>query len=173
MATPESSAAETLEQGRPPRQRSRRRRLVVTGLGVLALLAVAAGLVADHRVRRQESLQVASCVEAATSSVGYTNARVDAIASYVSPSLLSARSPALRGSLAAVVSRAVEPTVPDARRALRRCSAVRVLWLHHGLVAVRRDCLRLLRRDLAYLDEVTADGLRAFEERDLPAGRCR
>jgi hypothetical protein len=167
-----SSAADVVEQGRPrrPPHRHRTARLVV--LAVVLVLVAAAGVVLDHRARARESVAVRGCARAATSSVRFADARVDAIASYVRP-VDAARDDALRRRLRRVVSLAVDPTLPDVRRSIARCSGVRVLWLHRTPQAVRRDCLRLLRTDLGYLEEVVTDGDRAFGERSLPAGRCR
>jgi len=128
--------------------------------------------VVDHRARASESVRVASCVSTATSAVGYADARSDAIVTYVRPTFESGPPDALRRRLLGLVSISVAPTVPVVRRARASCAGTRVLWFHRGAAATREDCLRLLDRDLAFLDRVTVDGLRAFEARSLPVGTC-
>jgi hypothetical protein len=164
--------SDVVEQGAPrPEPRPHRvRRLVVTGV-VLALLA-SAGVVLDHRARVEESTGVTACVRAATSAVRYASARVDAISSYVRPTLDSDLPRPVRRRLVGLVSVSVAPTVPDVRRARTPCADVRVLWFHGEATRTRVDCLRLLDRDLAYLGQVTLDGSRAFATRSLPGGRC-
>ncbi len=138
----------------------------------MLLLLVGGAALWDHRLRDRDATRVRGCVAAATSSVRFTSARVDAIASYVRPALDGAQEPATRRRFERIVSRAVESTVPDVRRARERCTAVQVAWLHRGAEARRQDCLRLLQADLDYLDAVIADGARAFGTRTLPAGSC-
>jgi hypothetical protein len=141
-------------------------------LGVVLLLVAGTVVVLDQRARSSEGATVLACVRDATGTVGFANRRVDAIAGYVRPSFEARPGPALRRRLLEVVSLSVAPTLPDVRRARDHCAGVDVLWLHHGLRGARRDCLRLLDRDLAYLRAVTADGVRAFDPRSQPAGRC-
>lgn len=172
---PGPGAPETIGQGRPLRPRGQRhphhrRRLVL--LGTVLLVLVVAGLVVDHRIRGRESLRVDACARDAASAVSFASNRVDSIVSYVRPVLDSRPRAHLRRQMFGLVSISVTPTVPGVRRARERCAATEVLWFHTGADATRRDCLLLLDRDLAYLDGVTSDGLKAFASRYLPAGRC-
>jgi hypothetical protein len=167
-----SPAADVVEQGRPrrPPHPHRTARLVV--LGVVLVLVAVAGAVLDHRARVGEGAAVRGCARAATSSVRYTDARVDGIAGYVQPALRSGVGAPLRRRLLGSVSAAVRPTVPQLRRARDRCVRTRVVRLHGALDARRRDCLLLLERDLAFVTGVTRDGALAYRGRSLPAGRC-
>ena len=141
-------------------------------IGALLVVVVLVGLVVDHRIREAESRRVSSCARAAAEAVHFSSARVDAIVDYVRPTLAAGLAEPVRRRLLRIVSTSVAPTITDVEDASRLCSRVRVLSLHSRLRGVRADCLRLLRRDLAYLREVVADGARAELSRSLPAGSC-
>jgi hypothetical protein len=167
------SGPETIEHGRPERAAHPSPRWLRTVSAAVLLVLAGGALVVDHRVRHQESARVASCAVVAAGAVRFANARVDAIAEYVRPTLESEEVPGeVRHRLLRLVSTSVAPTAPDVRQALDQCAAVRVLSIHGDLRARRRDCLLLLRRERAYVEGVSADGSRAFDPRSLPAGRC-
>jgi hypothetical protein len=172
VSGPPSPGRDVVEQGRAPREPHPRRTPRLVAGGLLVVLLAGGGAVVDHRVRAAESPRVAACRGAATSAVRYSDARVDAISSYVRPALDSDVRGPERQRLLGLVSISVAPTVPGVRRARARCAGVHVLWLHHRLVGTRRDCLRLLDQDLAYLGRVTSDGVHAFDVRSLPRGSC-
>jgi hypothetical protein len=168
------SEPETIEHGRRGRQgrAAYPPRWLRVVLAALVLVLAAGALVVDHRVRRQESVRVAGCTSVAVSAVRFANVRVDAIAEYVRPALESELPRAVRNRLLRLVSTSVAPMLPDVRRALDTCGAVRLLPIHGDLRSRQHDCLRLLRRERAYVVGISADGLRAFDPRSLPAGRC-
>jgi len=165
------SEPETIEHGRHDRRGYPPRWLRVV-LAALVLVLAAGALVVDHRVRRQESVRVAGCASVAASAVRFANVRVDAIAEYVRPALESELPRSVRSRLLRLVSTSVAPMLPDVRRALATCAAVRLLPIHGDLRARQHDCLLLLRRERAYVVGISADGSRAFDARSLPAGRC-
>jgi len=165
--------AEILSLGRRSRPARPHRRALLSVLAVSALLVVAGLGVVDHRVRLGESRRVERCVQAATSAVAFASARLESIVAYVRPVLDSAPGPVLRRRMLGLVSEAVAPTVPGVGRARRRCAASRVLVVHGGLRATRADCVRLLDRELGFLEQVEADGAHRLAAGTVRAGRCR
>jgi len=145
------------------------RRTVVVVV-VLAALVLAAGYLADRRVRGTESAAVERCAEEAHTTVERRESRVYAMAAYVRPALYGRFPGAVGDGLLEMVSteaRAVVGTLDEARAG---CAAVAVLPHHTDLKERRAACLDFLDQHVAFLSRAAVDGLTVY--RDSPgAGR--
>jgi hypothetical protein len=135
--------------------------VVRRALVVALVVALAAGWVADRRVRAAEERAVGGCAAEAAGAVAVARGRISSMVGYVRPTLFTAE-PGLRGDLYRLVSGATQGTGGPVADALAGCRSVRVLPFHDGVATRRAQCLTWLGRELAFVDAVARDGRAAF-----------